>query len=306
MSQTTLNEAMAALTAGILEDTTLEDGKHPTVDELLAYQAGELGDAAAHGRLQEHLAWCSACAETVVDLASWPDVELRDPDLERTVAEEGEDWQAIQRRFGQSDNVHDDTASDDTASDDTASDDTASDDTASDVPPPAPFQPPRPAVDLPPPVPRRSYGPIHLLAAALFLAVVGLSVQVARLSSPPAAMGTPVANLFVVDLEPVGVAATRNDIQGTDVPAGMGTVVFLLVQEDLRPFDDHAVELRGEDGEIFWQAGGLVSPPEGGFSVAVPLADLPSDALEIRLYGVAGGQRELLATYRTRIERATF
>ncbi len=44
-------------------------------------------------------------------------------------------------------------------------------------------------------------------------------------------------------------------------------------------------------------------PTGGGFSVAVPLAALPSAAVEIRLYGVDGGDRVLLASYRTRIER---
>lgn len=270
MSPTTLDDAMAALAAD-----TLEDGEHPSPDELLAYQAGELDDALG-ARLREHLAWCSECARTVVDLAAWPDVELRDPELERTATEEADDWQAIRKRLG--------LAKEEAP-----------------VPAPVPFVRP-PSAD---PAPaRRAWGPVHLLAAALLLAVVGLSVQMARLSRRPP---TPQANVFVVDLEPAGddaVVRTSDAARETKVPAGMGTVVFLLVRDDVRPFDDHAVELRGADGEIFWQTGGLVRAPEGGFSVAVPVAALPSDDVEIRLYGVgAGGERELLATYRTRVGR---
>lgn len=268
MSPTTLDDAMAALSAGVLENA-----EHPSAHELLDYQAGKL-DAAARTQLREHLAWCSECARTVVDLTEWPEVELDDSSLERTDDEEAEDWQAIRRRLS-----HDDVSE------------------------PVPFHP-RPTRDLPPPVPRRAYGPVHLVAAVLALAVVGLSVQLVRLSRAPVTTETPQANVFVVDLEPAGDVATRGLPAGkTEVPAGMETVVFLLVQDDLRPFDDHAVELRGADGEVFWQAAGLVSPPEGGFSVAVPLNALPTDDVEIRLFGIDGGDRELLAVYRTRIER---
>ena len=280
MSQTTLEDAMATLTAA-----ALEDGDHPSPEELFAYHAGKLA-ADAFDRLQEHLAWCSECARTVADLAAWPEVELRDSDLERTAAEEADDWQAIRRCIAPTAAIR-------------------KDDT---VPAPVPFDLPAPAGE-PPPGPQPAYGPIHLLAAALFLAVVGLSVQLVRLSHQPATLATPQANVFVVDLEPAGDAATREvpaghpNARDTNVPAGMGTVVFLLVQDDLRPFSDHAVELRGEDGEVFWQSGGLVRAPEGSFSIAVPLAALTSDAVEIRLYGVESGKRELLATYRTRIER---
>ncbi len=143
------------------------------------------------------------------------------------------------------------------------------------------------------------------MAAVLLFAVGGLSVQVVRLSRQPAALAAPQANVFVADLEPAGGAGTRAvgpDVE-TRVSAGMETVVFLLVQEDLRPFDDHAVELHGEGGEVFWQSGGLVRSPEGSFSIAVPLAVLSAGAVEIRLYGAGAGERELLASYRTRIER---
>lgn len=275
---------MAALSAAALEGR-----EHPSPDMLLAYQAGQLADD-DQLRLQEHLAWCSQCARTVVDLASWPDVKLLDPVLERTVTEEADDWQAIQRHI--------------------ASDVACVGDS---VAAPVPLALPRRAVP-PPRGSSQSYGPIHLLAAALLLAVVGLSYQVAKLSRGPAPQArmaeTLWANLFIIDLEPAGSGSTRNPEAGrsgtseTVVPAGMETVVFLLVQDDLRRFADHAVELSGADGKVFWQTGGLVSLPEGGFSLAVPLAAVPSTEIEIRLYGDNGGKRELLSSYRTRIRRS--
>ncbi len=275
MSGTTLDDAMASLGAGLLEGSD-----HPSPEELLAYDASEPADGAG-ARLKEHLAWCSECAGTVADLASWPEVELRDPDLERTAAEEAGDWQAIRRRIAPAPAIHDP------------------------VPSPVPFDLPASAVE-PPPAPRPAYGPVHLLAAILLFAVVGLSIQVVRLSRQ---LEAPQANVFVADLEPMGGAATRGardgrpDVGKTVVPPGTATIVFLLVQDDLRPFDDHVVELRDESGEVLWHSGGLVRAPEGSFSIAVPLAVLPSAAAVIHLYGVGAEERELLATYRTRIER---
>lgn len=53
---------------------------HPSPDELLEYQAGELAGEERE-RLQDHLALCSRCTRAVMDLASFPDVEpLREED----------------------------------------------------------------------------------------------------------------------------------------------------------------------------------------------------------------------------------
>ncbi len=285
MSRTPLDDAVDALC-----DDFSESAEHPSVDELVAYRDGKLDDESKCTALKEHLAWCPECCRTLlVDLAAWPDIELDDPSLARTDEEEAEDWQAIRHRLGHDDGV-------------------------SALPPSretVPFRPQStadlPAAETPsttPPASRHSYGAVHLLAAILLLTVVGLLIHVARLSREPA---QPQANVFVVDLEPAGEAATRDRTAGpqaTRVPSGMETIVFLLVQDDLRPFDDHAVELRAAGGEILWQSGGLISPPEGGFSMAVPLSVLPTGEFEMHLYGVNGGERELLATYRTRVEHS--
>ncbi len=266
-SRQTLQEAMATLTA-----VALDGQDHPTPDELLAYHAGELSEE-AHERVRTHVAWCRDCARTVLDLASWPDVELRDPGLERTADEEAADWQAIRQGLAAG---------------------------RGEAPSPAPKRPVRER----PRARRRSYGPVHLLAAALLVAVVGLSFQITRLTRQVTELTRPRANVFVTDLESVTAAARRDgeELRTTRVPDGMEIVVFLLVEDDVRPFDDHAVEIRDAAGRVFWRHRGLRSPPEGGFSVEVPVDVLPSDEIEIRLYGLAAGEQELVATYRTRIE----
>lgn len=253
MSQEDLNDMAAAVAAGVLENAD-----HPSPDELLAYQAGDLDDAAAV-RLREHLAWCSECASTVLDLASWPDVELEETEshLVRTEAEEAADWQAIRSKIGAKT---------------------------------APLSP----------IQRSRFGLVHALAAALLAAVIGLSFQVARLSPPT--LPSPQKNVFLVDLEPVGSAATRDTVNGLEIPQGMEALTVLLLQDRVTTFADYRVELREEGGEVLWGENGLVSLPEGGFTLSLPLASLPSAIVEIHLFGIQDGKEELLSTYRTRIQ----
>ncbi len=265
--ETSLKTAMASLGAA-----TLEGAEHLSADELLAYNEGELAEE-ARDRIRIHLAWCSECARTVLDLASWPDVELRDPDLRRTAEEEAADWQTIRRRFAAERGE----------------------------------EPPEEAAkeNSGPRTWSRYYGPVHLLAAVLLFAVVGLSLRLTWLTRQVSELTGPRANVLVIDLE-AGTAAIRDsgELPTTQVPEGMETVVFLLVQEDFRAFDEHAVEVRDDAGRLLWQTSGLASPPEGGFSIEIPRDYLPSE-IEIRLYGLTGGQQELLSTYRTRIESVT-
>ncbi|MCP4658086.1 MAG: hypothetical protein GY856_21970 [bacterium] len=144
-------------------------------------------------------------------------------------------------------------------------------------------------------LPRRSLSVGHLVVAPLLLVVIGLFFQVAHLKQQLEEVLGPRPNLFVMNLEPVDGAATRDaeEFTATTVPAGMENVVFLLVQEDFSPVDDHAVEIRDAVGQVFWQHRGMRSLPEGGFSLEVPLDSLASNLVEIRLYGLDGQDRKL-------------
>ncbi|MEM7584679.1 MAG: hypothetical protein AAF560_14915 [Acidobacteriota bacterium] len=288
MRPTPLEDAMDALS-----EAYGEDAEPPSLEDLIAYRDGKLTSESEREKLREHLAWSPESSRILLeDLANWPEVELNDPSLARTEAETAEDWQAIQQRLGLGD--------------------VAAPKSREQALPFRPQTAEEPSSDrapaVPPAPPPQRYGAVHFLAAALLLAVIGLSLQLARLGNGPAEPRADVfANVFVVDLAPAGGATTRDRTAGpqaTQVPPGMETVVFLLIQEDLRPFDDHAVELRDPDGEIVWQSTGLVSPPEGGFSVAVPVSVVPEGTFEMHLFGIQGGERERLAVYRTRVEYA--
>ena len=264
-SATTLSEAMDALAGAHLDG---ED--HPSPDELWAYHAGELSGEDRE-RLQNHLAWCSECTRTVLDLAAGPEVELRDESLARTQEEEKTGWEALRQNLELGDVAGDEA------------------------------QPiPMPVIPARRPDPR-----VRLLAAALAAAVLGFSFWVLQLTRQVERLRGPKANVFVADLLSIDAPDVRGSdgVRATTVPPGMETVVFLLVLDDVHPFKEHEAEVFDADDRLVWNLRGLTRTPEGGFSLEVPMGSLPSELLEIRLFGVSDGARTLLSTYRTRIER---
>lgn len=73
---------------------------HPAVEALIAYQAGELPDQ-ERDQFRRHLARCPRCTATVLDLASFPDLESRRPEVDPEAAHE-DDWRAIRRQLHES------------------------------------------------------------------------------------------------------------------------------------------------------------------------------------------------------------
>lgn len=264
-----------------LEEEALGSGSHPSPGELIDYQAGKLA-AGAETRIAEHLAFCAECAGAILDLQALPNVVLKDPRLARSAADEEDDWNQIARQLKS-------PAQKQPAPLGTA----------------AAYQHPLGPPSSSSASASQSGSPwsrIHLLAAVLALAVLGLSWQVWSLTRR---LDSPRANVLVADLEPIGRGATREGGKPkTELPAGTEMVVFLLVESELRPFTAYAADLVGPDGRLLWQTQDLARGQEGSFSLAVPVSRLPAGELEIRLYGVGGGARETIGTYSTRIERA--
>lgn len=260
-----------------LEEEALGSGSHPSSGELINYQAGKLA-AGAETRIAEHLAFCAECAGAILDLEAMPDVALKDLRLARSATDEEDDWKQIVLQLKAPADI--DPAPLVTAAAYRHSLGPPSSSSAS----------------------RSSWSGIHLLAAVLALAVLGLSWQVWSLTRR---LDSPRANVLVADLEPAGRGGTREGGKPkTELPAGTEMVVFLLVESELRPFASYAAELVGPYGQLFWQTRKLARNQEGGFSLAVPVSQLPAGELEIRLYGLGSGARETIGTYSTRIELA--
>lgn len=247
-----------ALTLGVRQMAAEARDKlegHPSPDDLLAYDAGKL-EASERARVREHLAVCPKCARTVLDLASFPEIEPA-PGVEPLSAEAEEaQWQRVL------DGVEEEEAHRATG---------------------------------------RGWGGIHLLAAVLAGVSLGLALWVTWLYVQPGSPEALRANVFEIDLSPVGASVARSQ-NGVRVPAGMGAVLLRLNLADLRPFDDvrvTAIRERESDGigGVVWERQGLVRGPQGNFSVYFSREALPAGRYRIELVGERGGRFERLAAY---------
>lgn len=73
-----------------------ETGIHPAVEELAAYHAGSLAEA-AEARVQDHLVDCPACTRTLLDLDALR--QGADPAAEASDAEKAAFWRSLRPRL---------------------------------------------------------------------------------------------------------------------------------------------------------------------------------------------------------------
>lgn len=238
-----------------------EAQEHPSPDTLLAYDAGELGEEPAAG-VRRHLAVCPECARTVLDLASFPEVEPAPGVVALTDSGEAASWRRILDRL-------------------------AAEEAQPKAAPPRESRPARP--------PRAWVMP--LLAAALVAVSLGLGLWVFQLYQVEEAGPGASANVHVIELTPLGGSVPRGPAEET-VPAGMGSIVLELGVADLRAFSDYRMTVRrDEPGGEPWRLRGLKRQPDGHFSVLVPREFLPAGRYRIELEGVGEEGAERLAEY---------
>jgi hypothetical protein len=261
-----------------------ESGGHPTSEELLKFSSRKLSDQEA-SRIRLHLALCRKCAQTALDLMTFPDVELRAAMLKRTRKEEDDDWQAIQKRI-------------------TFSAQTTSSALIGRL---------RPATFSRRPtriIPHRGTAVLKALATAVTLIfLLGLSYWLGTLkrsrSLPRPSSLT--ANVHVQDLLPVGASGTRDSVPGgiLSIPKGMDRLVLILANSDFRAFHSYRLEMIAGSG-IRWEHEDLVRSPDGSFSIELPLASLPATDYRIDLFGIGTKGPELLATYQFKMGQGPF
>jgi putative zinc finger protein len=78
-------------------------GPHPSPEELIAYQAGELSSVQEE-RLQAHFALCPDCTATVLDLGAFPNLELR-VGAPGPLKDLIPDWQSVRERLSEEEPV---------------------------------------------------------------------------------------------------------------------------------------------------------------------------------------------------------
>lgn len=232
--------------------------EHPDPDRLLAYQEGAL-PAADREAVQEHLAHCPPCARVVLDFRTFPEVELIDPELALEEDEVEASWERL--REG--------------------------------LPPAAP----------PATVPAARRRPLFAtpqmgwaLAAVLLVAAVGLAFWVVELRSE---LARPRLNLYLADLVPpaASIERTEGGEQLLAVPPEADHLLLLLNLADPRSYPEYEAEILGAGGDRIWHRRGLARSPDGHFTLELPRGFLPEGSYRLRLYGLAGGQREPVVDY---------
>ncbi len=82
----------------VMSEDLARPENHPSPEELIGYKDGRLGEAVREHVLR-HLAVCSDCACVVRDLASFPDVEARDPRHDVSEEEVSRRWTKFRERL---------------------------------------------------------------------------------------------------------------------------------------------------------------------------------------------------------------
>jgi len=255
--EATLPEALRAMV-----DADSRAGSHPEPEELLAYSSGEAPKETSE-EIETHLVSCSACAQTVLDLVSFPEVELRDHDLCRTTEEEVADWRAIRKRLVAEKRL------------------------------------PRPAVIRRMMRRAQSSSPAQRLAAGLLLAVVGFSFWVVALRHQVEELSEPQVNVYAQDLTPVGKDDTRDRSSGgiLSVPADTENLFLTLALGDFEAFSDYRITLERR-GAMQWARAGITRSPDGSLSIVLSRDLLLPGPYSVRVHGLAAGGWKPLATYR--------
>ncbi|HEX5717486.1 MAG TPA: hypothetical protein VF179_15110 [Thermoanaerobaculia bacterium] len=236
-------------------------GSHPEPEELLAYSSGETPKERSE-EIEAHLVSCFDCAQTILDLASFPEVELRDQNLRRTTEEEDADWRAIRERLVGEKRL------------------------------------PRPSAIRRLIRPAQFSSPTHKLAAGLLLAVVGLSSWIVALRHQVQTLSEPHVNVYAQELTPVAKDDTRDRSSSGDlsVPADKENLLLILALGDFEDFSDYRITLERR-GATAWERAGITRNPDGSLSIVLPRSSLLPGPYSIRVYGLAAGGWKPLATY---------
>ncbi len=137
---------------------------------------------------------------------------------------------------------------------------------------------------------------LQAAAAVLLLSTVGLSGWVVRLRHELAA---PQPNVPVLYLD----QTTRSEGAGgrpagrLELEPGADTFLLMLTPTDPREFAAYEVEILAAGGEPVWSGGGLELSEYGALRLGMSRRFLEAGEYRIRLYGVAGGVRELVDDY---------
>lgn len=137
------------------------------------------------------------------------------------------------------------------------------------------------------------------LAASILLATLASSFWLWSLRRENRLLAEPQVNVAVRNLVPQSEEGVRSDeARPTGLPQGVKAVLLILNLVDLRPFPAYRAEIvEAPDGKILWASNELQRDSGGNFTLQLPLPFSGSGRVHIRLFGLDGQRRNLLAQY---------
>ncbi len=253
-------------------------GAHPSADELLSYNDGKL-EAAEREQVVWHLAACADCAQAVLDMARFPEVEALNSNQQLSSADVAERWGRLRDRLRSEQSVE----------------------TVSAVK--------APVVE----IRQRSRSWVYSLsfartaAAALLVVTVGLSATIFSMRRNAREEAGPRLNLPIVELAAQGAVNERaeEDLKTLHIPAGADGALLVLTLVDPRSYPNYRIEIRDASApqtDPLWHSTDLQRSPEGIFTLEIRRGFLPAGRYQIEVRGLDEDRRELLATYLLAIE----
>ncbi|HEX5718776.1 MAG TPA: zf-HC2 domain-containing protein [Thermoanaerobaculia bacterium] len=262
-----LKTELKAVLEDFLAGARQDLASHPEPEELLAYRAGEL-PAPERARVEDHVVACPHCLELLLDLG-----RLSDPGFVGehgiTAAEKAAGWQAVQARL---------------------------------APETAPHEAPR----------RRravffaSPRPAWALAAALLVAVVGLSLRTRQLERSVEDLSRPQVNAPVVDLFPASeLRGGEGEAAVVELAPASRFFTLILSPKGSSDYAGYRLEILDSGGRAVWSAEGLEKDRHGSFTLILARSFLAPGDYRLRLYGLEGDAGTLIEELRVRIVLGT-
>ncbi len=157
---------------------------------------------------------------------------------------------------------------------------------------------PEPSLELGEP---RSFGSPQLayaLAAALFLAVLGLGGWNLALRQALEQQTSPRFNVVIHDLEPQNFArAAQAPTKTLELPAGGERFVLILTPTEKPPSGEIVGRILNQDGRVVWRSRGVEPTDFGNFTLEVSRRFLPAGRYRIELLLRDAEQEEPLDAY---------
>lgn len=144
--------------------------------------------------------------------------------------------------------------------------------------------------------------PAWALAAALLVAVVGLSLRTRQLERRVEDLGRPQVNAPVVDLFPASpLRGEEGESAVVELDPASRLYTLILSPKGSPDYPGYRLEVLDSGGRTVWSADGLEKDRHGSFTLILARSFLDPGEYRFRLYGLAGEAATLVEELRVRI-----